>query len=107
MEMVRAIIRPEKEKDVLKALEENGFVSVTKMHVFGRGKQKGIKVGEVVYDELPKLELMIVVQKADANRVCDIIQENAVTGQGHIGDGKIFVVPVDKAYTVRTGTEGI
>ena len=105
MEMVRAIIRPEKEKDVLKALEENGFVSVTKMHVFGRGKQKGIKVGDVVYDELPKLELMIVVKKEDANRVCDIIQENAVTG--HIGDGKIFVVPVSKAYTVRTGAEGL
>jgi len=105
MEMVRAVIRPEKEKEVLKALEENGFVSVTKMHVFGRGKQKGIKVGEVVYDELPKLELMIVVNKEDANRVCDIIQENAVTG--HIGDGKIFVIPVSKAYTVRTGAEGL
>jgi nitrogen regulatory protein PII 1 len=105
MEMVRAIIRPEKEKEVLKALEENGFVSVTKMHVFGRGKQRGIKVGEVVYDELPKLELMVVVQKEDAERVCDIIQENAVTG--HIGDGKIFVIPVSKAYTVRTGAEGL
>ncbi|HEC25588.1 MAG TPA: P-II family nitrogen regulator [bacterium] len=105
MEMVRAIIRPEKEKDVLKALEENGFVSVTKMHVFGRGKQKGIKVGEVVYDELPKLELMVVVKKEDANKVCDIIQENAVTG--NIGDGKIFVMPVSKTYTVRTGAEGL
>lgn len=105
MEMVRAIIRPEKEKDVLNALEENGFVSVTKMHVFGRGKQKGIKVGEVVYDELPKLELMIVVKKESAGRVCDIIQENAVTG--NIGDGKIFVIPVLNTYTVRTGAEGL
>ena len=75
MEMVRAIIRPEKEKDVLLALEQNGFVSVTKMHVFGRGKQKGIKVGDLVYDELPKLELMLVVEKKDAKKVCDIIQE--------------------------------
>ena len=105
MEMVRAIIRPEKEKDVLNALEKNGFISVTKMHVFGRGKQKGIKVGDVVYDELPKLELMIVVKKEDANKVCDIIQENAVTG--HIGDGKIFVIQVSNAYTVRTGAEGL
>ncbi len=105
MEMVRAIIRPEREKDVLDALEENGFVSVTKMHVFGRGKQKGIKVGEVVYDELPKLELMIVVKKESASRVCDIIQEKAVTG--HIGDGKIFVIPVSNVYTVRTGAEGL
>ena len=105
MEMVRAIIRPEKEREVLKSLEENGFVSVTKMHVFGRGKQKGIKVGEVVYDELPKLELMIVVKKEDAARVCDIIQENAVTG--NIGDGKIFVIPVSRTYTVRTGAEGL
>lgn len=105
MEMIKAIIRPEKEKEVLKSLEDNGFVSVTKMHVFGRGKQKGIKVGEVVYDELPKLELMLVVKKEDAARVCDIIQENSVTG--HIGDGKIFVIPVSKAYTVRTGAEGL
>ncbi len=105
MEMVRAIIRPEKEKDVLWALEQNGFVSVTKMHVFGRGKQKGIKVGDLVYDELPKLELMLVVEKKDAKKVCDIIQENAVTG--HIGDGKIFVLPVNNVYTVRTGAEGL
>jgi nitrogen regulatory protein PII len=48
---------------------------------------------------------MIVVNKEDANRVCDIIQENAVTG--HIGDGKIFVIPVSNTYTVRTGAEGL
>jgi nitrogen regulatory protein PII 1 len=105
MEMIRAIIRPEKEKDVLKGLEAGGFISVTKMHVFGRGKQKGIKVGQVVYDELPKLELMMVVSKNDAEKVCDIIQENAYTG--NIGDGKIFVVPVSHTYTVRTGAEGL
>ena len=105
VEMIRAIIRPEKEKDVLKGLEDAGFISVTKMHVFGRGKQKGIKVGEVVYDELPKLELMMVVGKDDAEKVCDIIQEKAYTG--NIGDGKIFVVPVSHVYTVRTGAEGL
>ncbi|HEC97906.1 MAG TPA: P-II family nitrogen regulator [Nitrospirae bacterium] len=105
MKMIRAFIRPEKEQEVVLALEGAGFPSVTKMPVFGRGKQKGLQVGPVHYDELPKTLLMIVVDDEDEKQVVKLIHEKAKTG--FIGDGKIFVSPVDTAYTVRTGEEGL
>ncbi len=105
MKMIRAFIRPEKEQEVVLALEGAGFPSVTKMPVFGRGKQKGLQVGPVHYDELPKTLLMIVVDDEDEMKVVKLIQDKAKTG--FIGDGKIFVSPVDTAYTVRTGEEGL
>ncbi|NOY40068.1 MAG: P-II family nitrogen regulator [Nitrospirae bacterium] len=105
MKMIRAFIRPEKEQEVVLALEGAGFPSVTKMPVFGRGKQKGLQVGPVHYDELPKTLLMIVIDDEDEKSVVKLIQEKAKTG--FIGDGKIFVSPVDTAYTVRTGEEGL
>ncbi|VAX30300.1 Nitrogen regulatory protein P-II, nitrogen-fixation associated, subunit A [hydrothermal vent metagenome] len=105
MKMIRAFIRPEKEQEVVLALEGAGFPSVTKMPVFGRGKQKGLQVGPVHYDELPKTLLMIVIDDEDEKNVVKLIQEKAKTG--FIGDGKIFVSPVDTAYTVRTGEEGL
>ncbi|EQD62911.1 Nitrogen regulatory protein PII [mine drainage metagenome] len=54
MKMVRAIVRPEKENDVVLALEAKGFPALPKTHVFGRGKQKGITVGPIHYDEFPR-----------------------------------------------------
>ncbi len=105
MKMIRAFIRPEKEQEVVLALEGAGFPSVTKMPVFGRGKQKGLQVGPVHYDELPKALLLIVVDDEDQEKVVNLIQTKARTG--FIGDGKIFVSPVDTAYTVRTGEEGL
>ncbi|OGW26011.1 MAG: nitrogen fixation protein NifD [Nitrospirae bacterium GWC2_42_7] len=101
MKMLRAFIRPEKEQEVVLALEGAGFPSLTKMPVFGRGKQKGLQIGPVHYDELPKTLIMMVVDDEDTGKVINIIQEKAKTG--FIGDGKIFVSPVDNAYTVRTG----
>lgn len=103
--MIRAFIRPEKEQEVVLALEGAGFPSVTKMPVFGRGKQKGLQVGPVHYDELPKALLLVVVDDEDEGKVVNLIQTKARTG--FIGDGKIFVSPVDTAYTVRTGEEGL
>ncbi len=105
MKMIRAFIRPEKEQEVVLALEGAGFPSVTKMPVFGRGKQKGLQVGPVHYDELPKTLLMIVIDDEDEEKVINLIQSKAKTG--FIGDGKIFVSPVDNAYTVRTGEAGL
>ncbi|MHB0977055.1 MAG: P-II family nitrogen regulator [Candidatus Aquicultorales bacterium] len=105
MEMIRAIIRPEKESAVVDALAEEGFVSLTKMHVFGRGKQKGIQVGPITYDELPKVQLMLVVEDEDAPKVVSVIEARARTG--NMGDGKIFVSGVDKAFTIRTGEPGL
>lgn len=101
MKMIRAFIRPEKEQEVVLALEGAGFPSLTKMPVFGRGKQKGLQVGPVHYDELPKTLIMMVVNDRDMNKVVGIIVEKAKTG--FVGDGKIFVSPVDTAFTVRTG----
>lgn len=105
MKMIRAFVRPEKEQEVVLALEGAGFPSLTKMPVFGRGKQKGLQVGPVHYDELPKTLLMMVIDDEDEPKVIDIIQEKAKTG--FIGDGKIFVSAVEKAYTVRTGEAGL
>jgi nitrogen regulatory protein PII 1 len=101
MKMVRAVIRPEKEQEVVLALEGAGFPAVTKSHVFGRGKQKGLQVGTVHYDELPKLVLMMVVEDQDMDKVVQLILKTAQTG--NIGDGKVFVSPVERSYTIRTG----
>lgn len=105
MKMIRAFIRPEKEQEVVLALEGAGFPSLTKMPVFGRGKQKGLQVGPVHYDELPKTLVMMVVEDEDVDRVVKIIEDKARTG--FIGDGKIFISPVERAFTIRTGKEGL
>ena len=62
MKMVRAVIRPEKTEEVAAALDKAGYPSMTKFHVFGRGKQGGLRVGSVHYDELSKVLLMLVVE---------------------------------------------
>ncbi len=105
MKMIRAVIRPEKEADVVLALEGAGFPAVTKSHVFGRGKQKGLTVGPVHYDELPKLQLLMVAEDEDVEKILEVIEEKARTGS--IGDGKVFVSPVEQAYTIRTGEAGL
>jgi len=101
MKMIRAFIRPEKEQEVVQALEGAGFPSLTKMPVFGRGKQKGLQVGPIHYDELPKMLVMMVVNDSDADRVVKLMMDKSRTG--FVGDGKIFISPVESAYTVRTG----
>ncbi|ERK29154.1 MULTISPECIES: P-II family nitrogen regulator [Clostridium] len=107
MLMVRAIIRPEKVGTVLSELLSAGFPEVTKMDVFGRGKQKGIKVGDIYYDELPKEMILVVVKnEEDKDDVIRIIMRTARTGiKGAFGDGKIFVSPVETAYTISSGKE--
>ena len=101
MKMIKAIIRPEREENVIRALEESGFYSLTKLDVLGRGRQRGIQVGNTSYDELWKLMLMIVVEDKESERVTQLIQQHARTG--NFGDGKIFVTHVEEAYTIRTG----
>lgn len=105
MKMIRAFIRPEKEQEVVLALEGAGFPSLTKVPVFGRGKQKGLTIGPIHYDELPKVLIMIVIDDKDIDKVLTVIQGKARTG--FIGDGKIFISPVESAYTVRTGEMGL
>ncbi len=101
MKLIRAIIRPEREELVVAALEAAGVVSLTKMDVLGRGQQRGIQVGATVYDELPKVQLMIVVEDKQIEAALVAIAAGAKTGQH--GDGKIFISPIDTAYTIRTG----
>ncbi len=104
MIMIRAIIRPEKSDEVLAALMYAGFPAVTKMDVYGRGKQRGMKVGEVIYDELPKELIFTVVREADKDLVIETIMKTARTGtKGAFGDGKIFVSQVEEVYTVSSG----
>ncbi len=105
MRMIRAIIRPDTSPVVLSALLEAGFPAVTKMDVYGRGKQRGMKIGEVTYDELPKEMILIVVNDEDADFVIDVIMKTARTEpDGAFGDGKVFVSAVEEVYTVRTGS---
>lgn len=106
MKMIKAIIRPEKAEDVLEALMEKGFNAATRMAVLGKGKQKGLKVGEVYYDEIPKELIMIVVEDKDVKVVTDLIITTAKTDKnGTYGDGKIFIADVEKSITVSSGAE--
>ncbi|MCK4533582.1 P-II family nitrogen regulator [bacterium] len=106
MLMIRAIVRPEKTDAVLAGLLDAGYPAVTKISVFGRGKQRGLKVGEVTYDELPKELLITVIPDKDKDFVIKTISENAKTGDsGAFGDGKIFLSPVLEVYTISSGVK--
>ena len=101
MKLIKAIIRPEKEAEVIRALEHAGLSALTKWDVLGRGRQRGIQVGAAVYGELSKLCLMMVVPDAEAPKAIEAVLVSAKTG--HPGDGRIFVSEVKEAYTIRTG----
>jgi nitrogen regulatory protein PII 1 len=104
MIMIRSIVRPEKVDSVLAALMEAGFPGVTKMSVVGRGKQRGIKIGEITYDEIPKEMLLTVVKDTDKEFAIRTIIKAARTGdKGAFGDGRIFVIPVEETYTRSSG----
>ncbi len=104
--MIRSIIRPEKTHDVMAALMDAGFPAVTRMSVAGRGKQRGIKIGEITYDEIPKEMLITVVDEKAREFVLSIIMKTAKTSEkGAFGDGKIFVSPVEEIYTISSGVK--
>ena len=104
MILVRAVVRPEKCDEVLAALMYAGFPAVTKMDVYGRGKQRGVKVSDITYDELPKVLLLMVVNDDDRTFIVETIMKAARSGSmGAHGDGKIFISQVEEVYTVSTG----
>ncbi len=104
--LVQSVVRPEKVHEVMKALLDAGFPAVTKMDVFGRGKQRGLKVGEITYDELPKEQLFVVVPDADKDLVVETILKSARTGaKGVFGDGKIFISKVEESWTVSSSSK--
>lgn len=108
MLMIKAIVRPEKTGEIMAELSEAGFPAVTKVDVVGRGKQRGVKVGNVVYDEIPKEMLIIVVEDEHKDDVISIISRKGKTGQtGAFGDGKIFVTQVEEVYTISSGSKGL
>jgi nitrogen regulatory protein PII 1 len=108
MIMIRAIVRPEKTGAILSELIDAGFPAITRFDVYGRGKQRGVKVGEVIYDEIPKEMLLLVCNDEDKDDAVRVILEAARTGkEGNFGDGRIFISPVEGAYTISTGIQGL
>lgn len=108
MKKIEAIIKPFKLDDVKEALNEIGVQGMTISEVKGYGRQKGHKEiyrgAEYVVDFIPKIKLEIVVPSQMAGQVVETIQKAANTGK--LGDGKIFVVPIEEAIRVRTGERG-
>ena len=107
MKKIEAIIKPFKLEDVKDAVLKLGISGMTISEVKGFGRQKGHKEiyrgAEYVVDFLPKIKLEVAVASEIVPEVIRVIKENAYTGQ--IGDGKIFIVPLEKAIRIRTGEE--
>jgi nitrogen regulatory protein PII len=107
MKKIEAIIKPFKLDDVKDALNEIGIQGMTMSEVKGYGRQKGHKEiyrgAEYVVDFIPKTKIEIVVAADQVDKVVDVIRNAANTGK--IGDGKIFVLPIDRIVRVRTGEE--
>jgi nitrogen regulatory protein P-II 1 len=109
MKKIEAIVRPEKLDEIKEALANQGFLGLNIVHVTGRGAQKGIvhvgRGGESFrVDMLPKVRVEVVVHDNAAERAVQAIMKAAWTG--NIGDGKIFILPVEDAIRVRTGERG-
>lgn len=108
MLLIRAIVRPEKKDEVLAQLSKAGFPAATVVDVVGRGKQKGIRMGGVLYDEIPKILILVVIHDEEKENIIDVILNTARTGEdGTFGDGKIFVTPVEEVYTISRGGRGL
>ncbi len=108
MKKIEAIIKPFKLDDVKEALNEVGIQGMTISEVKGYGRQKGHKEiyrgAEYVVDFIPKIKIEIVLESQRVDEVVNKIRDAANTGK--IGDGKIFVLPVEQALRVRTGEQG-
>ena len=108
MKKVEAIIKPFKLDEVKEALARHGVEGMTVTEVKGFGRQKGhtevYRGAEYTVDLVPKLRIEILVENDDADSVVDVIVKTAQTGR--IGDGKVWVTPVDSVVRVRTGERG-
>ncbi len=102
--MLIAVVRPDKLKEIEDNLKEAGFSSLTEISVRGRGKQIGITIGNMRYEKLPKELLITACGDGDVEKIVSIIMKTGRTGS--IGDGKIFVLNVEDAITIRTGQRG-
>jgi len=108
MKKIEAIIKPFKLDEVKDALNEIGLQGLTVTEAKGFGRQKGhtelYRGAEYVVDFLPKVKIELVVEDTLVERAIEAIQRTAHTGR--IGDGKIFVTPVEEAVRIRTGERG-
>ena len=108
MKKIEVIIRPEKLESVQRALEKVGYSGLMISEIEGHGKQKGIVQqwrGEKYKVELlPKIKIEIIVKDDEVERIIKTIVDSAKTGE--IGDGKIFISPVENAVRIRTGEKG-
>jgi len=108
MKKIMAVIRPNKLQVVKEALDDISVPSMTVTEVKGRGKQRGVieiyRDREYCIDLIPKLEINIVISDDKVDTIVDTIAKAAHTGE--IGDGKIFVTPVEEVVRIRTGERG-
>ena len=108
MKKIEAIIRPEKLDSVRHALEEVGFPGLMITEIEGHGKQKGItrqwRGKQYKVELLPKVRIEVVIKDQDVERITKAISGAAYTGT--IGDGKIFIYPVENAIRIRTSEKG-
>ena len=108
MKKIEAIIKPFKLEDVKDALATLNIEGMTVTEVKGFGRQKGhreiYRGAEYVVDFLPKIKIEMIVDTSKVDQVIAVIMESAATGK--IGDGKIFVLPVEEAIRIRTGERG-
>ncbi len=108
MKKIEAIIKPFKLDEVKDALNEIGIKGMTLSEVKGYGRQRGHKEiyrgAEYFVDFIPKMKLEIIIDAAEVDNVVETIRQAAMTGK--IGDGKIFVLPVEEVIRVRTGEKG-
>jgi nitrogen regulatory protein P-II 1 len=107
MKQITAVIKPFKLEEVRESLADVGVSGLTVTEVKGFGRQKGhtelYRGAEYVVDFLPKVKVEVVVKDADVDRCIEAIVKAAKTGK--IGDGKIFVLPIERVVRVRTGEE--
>ena len=108
MKKIEAVIKPFKLDDVKEALNELGVVGMTVTEVRGFGRQKGhtelYRGSEYTIDFLPKVKVEVVVPDHLVDKVVSVICQSAKTGS--IGDGKVFVLPIDESIRIRTGETG-
>ena len=109
MKLVTAIIKPHQLDEVKEALEAYGISGMTVSEASGYGRQRGhseiYRGAEYTVDFVPKVRIEVLVEDLDASSVVDVIVRAATTGR--IGDGKVWIVPVEDVVRVRTGERGI
>jgi len=109
MKLVTAILKPFKLDDVKKVLQENGVTGMTVSEASGFGRQRGhtevYRGAEYTVDLVPKVRLEVLVDDSEASAVVDAIVKAASTGS--IGDGKVWITPIDQIVRVRTGERGV